>query len=289
MSPPGARTATAGPALSHRGWLVLAAVLAHGGAAAQGSPDSVSALWRRAEEVVGVPIVLPSTQQLPTHPQDLIRFRPLGPGEASSTAGHLRLYIEEFSKYPRSLLRAVNLEWVAFVKGLRVADDPRAGTYLRFFRAVDMKPAGGVVYDVQQGAYNERYVRWVLHHEFFHFIDSRLDRSIEDRAWSRLNPKAFRYTGVRASAPVLLDHPRAGVITSYSMKSMPEDRAEVFAALFVDEAHPRLRQIAQADPVVRSKVRLMMQLLRRIDPSMNDRYFRARLGEHWRGLADAAS
>jgi hypothetical protein len=288
MSLSGARGATAGYALCLRG-LVSAAVLAHGAAAAQGSPESVSALWRKAEQVVGVPIVLPSTPQLPTHPQDLIRFRPLGPGEASSTAGHLRLYTAEFSKYPRSLLRAVNLEWVAFVKGLRVADDPRAATYVRFFGAGDMKPAGGMVYDVQQGAYDERYVRWVLHHEFFHFIDSSLNRGLEDRAWSRLNPEAFRYTGMTERAPVLLEHPRAGAITRYAMKSMPEDRAEVFAALFVDEAHPRLRQIAQADPVVRGKVRLMMQLLRRIDPSMNDRYFRTRLGEHWRALADAAS
>jgi hypothetical protein len=264
-------------------------VLADGGAAAQGSPDSVSALWRRAERVVGVPIVLPSTPQLQVPSQDVIRFRPLGPGEASSTAAHLRLYIEEFSKYPRSLLRAVNLEWVAFVKGLRVSDDPRAATYVRFFSAGGMKPAGGMVYDVQQGAYDERYVRWVLHHEFFHFIDDRLNRGLEDRAWSQLNPAAFRYTGVEARSPFFLDHPRAGAITSYAAKSMWEDRAEVFAALFVDEAHPRLRQIASADPVVRSKVRFMMRLLGRIDPSMNDRFFRTRLGEHWRGLADAAS
>jgi hypothetical protein len=55
----------------------------------------------------------------------------------------------------------------------------------------------------------------------------------------------------------------------------------VFAALFVEKAHARLSRVADADPVVRSKVRFMMRLLGRIDPSMNDRYFRNRLRENW--------
>ena len=126
-------------------WLVFALLLLCASVAAEGSADSVSILWRRAEQAVGVPIVLPSTAELPVSSQGGVSFRPLGRGEASSTAAYLRLYIEEFSKYPRSLLQAVNLEWVAFVKGLRVLDDPRAATYLRFFGAGTMKPAGGMV------------------------------------------------------------------------------------------------------------------------------------------------
>jgi hypothetical protein len=47
------------------------------------------------------------------------------------------------------------LEWVAFVKGLKVFDDPRAATYLRSFAAGTMAPAGGMVYDVQQGMLDE--------------------------------------------------------------------------------------------------------------------------------------
>jgi hypothetical protein len=252
-----------------------------GGDAAGGSPDAISLLWREAEKTVGVPILLPSTRTLPVFSQDGVNFRPLGRGESSSTETYLRLYIDEFSKYPYSFTRAVNLEWVAFVKGLKVFDDPRAATYLRSFAAGTMEPAGGMVYDVQQGALDETYVRWVLHHEFFHFIDDRLNRGIEDRAWAELNPKEFRYTGMEAPYSNPLDYPRSGAITTYSMKSMWEDRAELFAALFVEKTHPRLRQIADADPVVRSKIRLMMRILGRIDPSMNERYFRKRLGAIW--------
>jgi len=280
-------TAAVGPVsacrMSIRGALLLLAF--QGGDATGGSPHAISLLWREAEKSVGVPILLPSTPELPVFSQGSVKFRPLGRGESSSTETYLRLYVDEFSKYPHSLTRAVNLEWVAFVKGLSVLDDPRAATYLRHFAPGTMAPAGGMVYDVQQGALDETYVRWVLHHEFFHFIDDNLNRGIEDEAWAGLNSKAFRYTGVDAPNSTFLDHPRPGVITTYSMKSMWEDRAELFAALFVEKAHPRLREIADADPVVRSKIRFMMRLLGRIDPSMNERYFRKRLGANWYGLA----
>jgi hypothetical protein len=265
--------------------VALLLLVFQGGNAAGGSPDAISILWREAEKNVGVPILLPSTAELPVFSQDGVDFRPLGRGESSSTETYLRLYINEFSKYPRSFTRAVNLEWVAFVKSLTVFNDPRAATYLRFFAAGTMAPEGGMVYDVQQGALNQTYVRWVLHHEFFHFIDDHLNRGIEDQAWAGLNSKEFRYTGVDAPNSKFLDHPRPGVISTYSMKSMWEDRAELFAALFVEDAHPRLREIADADPVVRSKIRFMMGLLGRIDPSMNERYFRKRLGADWYGLA----
>lgn len=280
-------TAAVGPVPACRLSIRMALLLLvfHGGDASGGSPDAISLLWREAEKSVGVPILLPSTPELPVFSQGDVNFRPLGRGESSSTETYLRLYIDEFSKYPPSFTRAVNLEWVAFVKGLRVLDDPRAATYLRHFAAGTMAPAGGMVYDVQQGALNEDYVRWVLHHEFFHFIDDHLNRDIKDQAWAGLNSKDFRYTGVAAPDSSFLDHPRPGVITSYSMKSIWEDRSEVFAALFVDKAHPRLREIADADPVVLGKIRLMMRLLSRIDPSMSERYFRKRLGAKLYGLA----
>lgn len=259
----------------------LLSLMFQGGEAAGETPDAISNLWREAEQTIGVAILLPSTPRLPVFSQSSIGFRPLGRSESSSTQVYLRLYIDEFSKYPRALTTGVNLEWVAFVKGLTVLDIPRAATYLRHYAAGSMAPAGGMVYDVQQGAFDEIYVRWALHHEFFHFIDDHLNHGIEDRAWARLNPKDFRYTGVDAPFSGDLDHPRSGVITSYSMKSMWEDRAELFAALFVEKTQWRLRQIADADPVVRRKIRYLARNLRRIDPSINEQYFRKKLGESW--------
>jgi hypothetical protein len=76
------------------------------------------------------------------------------------------------------------------------------------------------------------------------------------------------------------------MITTYSLKSVWEDRAEIFAALFVDAAHARLADIAVRDPAVRRKIRRMMAILHGIDPALDRRYFQRRLGAEWSRIAD---
>ncbi len=252
--------------------------------------DDVSALRMEAEKRVGISVFIPSTRHLPEHPQPDVSFEPLRVvesrgGDAQAVALYLRAYIDEFSKYPRSFLHAVNVEWVAFVKGLRVGQEPRAATYLRFYAPTTMAPRGGMVYDVQQGATNRAYVRRALHHEFFHFIDEGVQaRGIEDANWLAMNPPGFHYTGKMAGFSRRLDHPAPGIITTYSAKSSSEDRAELFAALMDEETYPRLREIAAADPVVRRKIRYLVRFLERIDPAMGSGHFRKRLGEYWQPL-----
>src|SRR6185503_20864293 len=137
--------------------------------------DEISVLRAEAEKRIGISVYLPTTRHLPDHQQQGISFEPLRVvergGDAQAAALYLRAYSDEFSKYPHSFLRAVNVEWVAFVKGLRVDEQPRAATYLRFYAPTTTAPRGGMVYDVQQGANDRAYVRRSLHHEFFHFID----------------------------------------------------------------------------------------------------------------------
>jgi hypothetical protein len=255
-------------------------------AASSLAADEISALRAQAEKGVGISIHIPSTRQLPDYQHEHIGFQPLRiverGGDAQAVAPYLRVYTEEFSKYPRSFLRAVNVEWVAFVKGLRVNEEPRAATYLRSYAPTTMAPRGGMVYDVQQGGTNRAYVRRTLHHEFFHFIDEGVHvRGGENADWVAMNPAGFRYTGQMANFSLRLDHPAPGIITAYSAKSSAEDRAELFAAMMDEEAHPRLREIAAADPVVRRKIRYLVRFLERIDPAMGGSYFRKRLGVYW--------
>jgi hypothetical protein len=255
--------------------------------------DKISALRAEAEKRVGISVSIPSTRQLPDHQQQDVTFEPLRVvesrgGDAQAASLYLHAYIDEFSKYPRSFLRKVNVEWVAFVKGLRVDEEPRAATYLRFYAPTTMAPRGGMVYDVQQGATNQAYVRRSLHHEFFHFIDEGVQvRGIEDADWLALNPPGFKYTGKMANFSQKLDHPAPGIITAYSAKSSSEDRAELFAALMDEETYPRLREIAAADPVVRRKIRYLIGFLERIDPAMGSNYFRKRLGKFWQPLTQS--
>lgn len=252
--------------------------------------DDISALRMEAEKRVGISVSIPSTRQLPDHQQQGVTFEPLRVvesrgGDAQAAALYLRAYMDEFSKYPHSFLRKVNVEWVVFVKGLRVGQEPRAATYLRSYAPTTMAPRGGMVYDVQQGAANRAYVRRSLHHEFFHFIDEGVQvRGGENADWLAMNPPGFKYTGEMANFSQKLDHPAPGIITAYSAKSSAEDRAELFAALMDEETYPRLREIAAADPVVRRKIRYLVRFLERIDPAMGSAYFHKRLGEYWQPL-----
>jgi hypothetical protein len=252
--------------------------------------DEISALRMEAEKRVGISVSIPSTRQLPDLQQQDVTFEPLRVvesrgGDARAAALYLRAYMDEFSKYPHSFLRKVNLEWIAFVKGLRVDQEPRAATYLRFYAPTTMAPRGGMVYDVQQGAANQAYVRHSLHHEFFHFIDEGVQVwGGENADWLAMNPPGFKYTGKMANFSQKLDHPAPGIITTYSSKSSAEDRAELFAALMDEDTYPRLREIAAADPVVRRKIRYLIRFLERIDPAMGSSYFRKRLGEYWQPL-----
>jgi hypothetical protein len=255
--------------------------------------DEVSALRMEAEERIGIPVSVPSTRQFPDYQRPGVSFEPLRVvesrgGDARAAALYLRAYIEAFSMYPRSFLRQVNLEWVMFVKGLRVEGEPRAATYLRSYAPTTMAPRGGMVYDVQQGATHQAYVRHVLHHEFFHFIDEGVQvGGVEDADWLAMNPRGFQYTGKRANFSRRPDHPAPGIITTYSAKSSWEDRAELFAALMDEDTYPRLREIAAADPVVRRKIRYLVRFLERIDPAMGSSYFRKRLGEYWQPLTQS--
>jgi hypothetical protein len=138
----------------------------------------------------------------------------------------------------------------------------------------------GLVFDVRQGARSDLYLRWALHHEFFHFIDAGTAPGELD-AWQALNPDAFRYSGRRAPFRIPLEHPAPGALTAYAMKSAAEDRADVAAGLFVDGTRGSFRRIVAADPAVRRKAEAIMRKLRAIDASMSPADFRALLGFDW--------
>ncbi|HEU5284520.1 MAG TPA: hypothetical protein VFU53_11945, partial [Burkholderiales bacterium] len=195
--------------------------------------DELSVRWHEAERAIGIPILLPRDRQLPNG-NGCAEFDPLQPADQGAAVAYLKLYTEEFSKYPKSLLRRVGVEWVALVKNLSICGEPRQASYFPTFAFHSMDPRGGLIFDVRQGARSEAYLRWTLHHEFFHFIDAAQPPG-EMRAWAALNPTGFRYSGMDAAFSGRLEHPEAGMVTLYAKKSIAEDRAEIAATLFTDE------------------------------------------------------
>lgn len=242
-----------------------------------------------AERRTGVPVFIPSGPLLHGVRSDSIRFAPLSladsrAGDALDAERYVRVYAEEFGKYPPSFLRKVRLEWVAFVKDLNVRGEARGASYERWFAATTRRPGGGLVYDVRVGGRNEAYIRWNLHHEFFHFIDEFDLHGVDAAAWSALNADGFRYTGLRVPHRRAFEHPAPGLLTDYAQKSVAEDRAELFAAMMTDEERARLLAIVESDPIVRRKFRSLASFLAQLDPAMGERYFEARLGAVWRAM-----
>src|SRR6185436_20065895 len=124
-----------------------------------------------------------------------------------------------------------------------VNGEPRGATYQRWYTGTDLQPRGGLIYDARSGSWQTSYVRWTLHHEFFHFIDeTSILRERNTEAWKALNSRGFEYTGSMSYHLETLEHPSPGLITRYAEKSVEEDRAELFAALMTDEQRSRLQE-----------------------------------------------
>ena len=80
---------------------------------------------------------------------------------------------------------------------------------------------------------NIAYIRIVLHHELFHFIDYADDQDFDDEGWEKLNQKDFEYGegGNTEREWIKLDKNVMGFINHYSTSALEEDRAEIYQYL----------------------------------------------------------
>lgn len=196
-------------------------------------------------------------------------YHQINSGEYPDALNHLQLLREEFARYPTRFLRKSGLKWIGLVKNLSIGGEP----YITIYDVEDR----ALLFDVRQTQRDERYRRYVVHHEFFHLIDYEATRFEPDKAWLALNPAGFAYRrnrGLRDSGTrMMFEHPKPAFVSTYAMSSEFEDRADIHAALFDREHHRALSRIVETDPVVRSKVAYILQWLGRLDPAVNAAYF----------------
>lgn len=193
---------------------------------------------------------------------------------APATEDDLRDYLpefaEEFNIYPNELVRRIQLNHIILCTHL----------------SQDAKPFGGLA-DCERGdlyldvgylAVNPAYSQRVMHHEFFHLLDSWSHGNIfEDAGWSALNPPEFRYGEGGWSGLSDLDTITEcsdlipGFLNLYSTTAVEEDKAELFAFLIV---HPkRMAERVRLDPVLRAKVALIKAQLVAFSPDMDDSFW----------------
>ena len=110
---------------------------------------------------------------------------------------------------------------------------------------------------------NLAYIRIVLHHEFFHFIDYADDHYFGDDGWSELNQKGFEYGegGDTEREWIKLEKNVMGFINHYSTSALEEDRAEIYQYLMScpDEA------LNNNDIIVSKKAKRMQNFLNEFD------------------------
>ena len=183
---------------------------------------------------------------------------------------YISLFAPEFSIYPQSLVKLVQLKRVVLCKELSFAGQRR--------NAIPDFEHDTLYLDAIRGAYSRPYMRKVMHHEFFHIIDWRDDGKLyQDDVWSALNPRSFKYGsgGINAQdkafSSILTDR-FPGFLNYYSTTGVEEDKAELFANLIVDPVYVGSR--VKQDEVLSAKVKMLMGLLKSFCPDLNDQFWK---------------
>ena len=193
-------------------------------------------------------------------------YEPIADARSEIADRYVDLFIEEFGKYPTDFIRASKLKRVIFVQGLTIGQQKRA--------AFPDTRGEDLLFDVTS-AQNERYARHVVHHEFYHMLEDDWNGSAyyKDPNWSLLNEAQFQYgaggAAYQTGSVWEFNHPKTGFINIYATSGLEEDKAEIWAVMFVAENWRMIEPMLASDPVLRAKVSYMREFARSKSPTMS--------------------
>ncbi len=235
----------------------------------------LSRTLKQMEALLGVPVLLPSSKSLPGISTDRFGFHPIRPADHRTVLHYARLHLEELRKYPRSFLRQNGLDSILYVKGLRIASGKIGGTMLGALESPSQRPHGSLIFDIAEPLPADDFIRYVVHHELFHLVDFvHFADPAAQRAWIRLNPPGFVYLRDARFCGGTHVPAERGFVSQYAMAEAGEDRADTFASLLVTPYYRRLLERMNKDSILQAKVKLMKRQLRRVDASLDERFFR---------------
>jgi hypothetical protein len=185
---------------------------------------------------------------------------------------YILLFDSEFSKYPESFIEKTNLEAVVFAHSLAIQNQYRTAIP-DYYREI-------LLLDFLRGDYNKVYQKHVIHHEFYHMIEEEFNGSAywKDPDWASFNHANFKYgdggSTVQDNTNVYsYTHPEEGFINLYSESAIEEDKAELFATLFVKEEFEKLDEWIATDTILYNKMNYMKDFLKSIDQGFSDEYW----------------
>jgi hypothetical protein len=190
---------------------------------------------------------------------------------AADLESYSAIFAFEWSLYPPELVKRTRMTRVVFCKNLSFAGQTRT--------AVPDFDNATLYLDVTRGRHDDRYVRRVIHHEFFHFIDVRDDGKLyQDERWAKLNPPGFKYGNGGAKVqddPTVTttgkDEP--GFLNRYAISGVEEDKAEVFAYMMVEPK--AIAERIEKDKYVRLKTERMTELIAAFAPKADGEWWAA--------------
>lgn len=185
---------------------------------------------------------------------------------------YLQLFDQEFQKYPKNFIKKTALKGILFVKKLSINGQYRTAIpdYYKEF----------LIYDFLRGDHHKRYQKHVIHHEYYHMIEQEINKNpyFKDPAWNRLNQKGFKYGHGGASVQHKTNqysytHPQKGFVNLYSMSGLEEDKAEMFATLFIKREYQQLKKWGKKDKILHQKELYMKGFLRKLDSGFYKGYW----------------
>lgn len=188
--------------------------------------------------------------------------KPPSPARAEHAA---QLVAAELAIYPPGFLRSVGVSRVLLCSKLSEAGLP-IPSLPNYERTLLLDVEG-----------SDAFLRRVVHHELFHFVDFADDQRVgDDPAWRASNDPFFVYgDGGRFQRDPSSSHltdALPGFLTGYAMSALEEDKAEVFAFMVV--APGRVKRIAAADRVVAAKVARIRMQMSAVRPALDASFWR---------------
>ena len=200
---------------------------------------------------------------------NVVTYTRLSERDQDALIKYLELFAEEFNKYPEGFLQRVDLREVVFVKDLHL---------YQYRAAVPDYYKEYLFYDIYIGSNDAVYQRHCIHHEFYHMIEEEINGDVyyKDPRW----PSAgYSYIGEGQQAyssgtdVYSLIHPEPGFINLYSTYALEEDKAEIYASLFIPSEASLLYQWDENDNLLNRKIDYIKRFLKTLDSGFTDDYW----------------
>ncbi|MCQ2819741.1 MAG: hypothetical protein MJ252_20950 [archaeon] len=141
---------------------------------------------------------------------------------------YMPIFFLEWAIYPKSFIKRTKLKALTFVHQIKCNSDGNIQTRAG---CPETTKTESLILSTEER--NFVYIRIVLHHELFHYIDWVDDYSYEDIIWETFNVPGFKYGkgGEYEREWIQLDKKFKGFINHYSTSALEEDRAEIYQYL----------------------------------------------------------